>query len=308
MSKPEDLDVHRYPSWSWDESFQRVDHIYRQFASLGIATVAASRMNAYRRALRDLRGAAVAKRRLTLREGELLIATIVETHQLHVIVRAAVSSRRPEEWRTQLLKLVSGPAHIRRESKHSPAHDFQFEAFVAAIAELSGYSVRFEEPDLVVSEGSECVLGIAAKRVRSPRRAEARCREAVKQIQSATVPGLVALDLSLALYPGKCVNTNDPEGAVLFAKAVADQFVQRNARWLNRVCSAKDVLGLLVHVQLPALNLAHPVSPQLLTTMRWTLVPSPADERSSKAVTFARRCELGLFGPRRDDEYQRMLE
>jgi hypothetical protein len=183
--------------------------------------------------------------------------------------------------------------------QQSSARDFQFESFVAAVAELSGYRIRFDEPDMVV-QNDICTFGIAAKRPRSSRTIEKNCRKAVRQIQQSGIPGIVALDVSLALYPKKCINTNALAGALTSVEVAVNRFVTERYNMLYDICAGDHVLGVLASLHLPVLNFGHAVGPQLATAIRWTVVPfcAPSDKRLGWILQFAQVSELGLFGPR----------
>jgi hypothetical protein len=133
---------------------------------------------------------------------------------------------------------------------------------------------------------------------------QANCRKAVDQIERSGLPGLVALDLSLALYPSKCINTNDLEGAIFFVEEAVRAFTQANLQWLTAVCRGNQSFGALLTVHLPVLNFGHPGGPQFATAKRWDimLLCSRDHPGFQWGLDFARRCELGLFGPRSIDE------
>src|SRR5262249_57997256 len=118
--------------------------------------------------------------------------TMVEFHELRTIVEAARSSEDRATWQAQLERLISGAPFPKGASEQSAARDFQLESYIGAVCALSGYSVRFEEPDVLVQDMS-CMFGLAAKRPRNPRKAEANCRKAVRQIERSGHPGLVAM-------------------------------------------------------------------------------------------------------------------
>lgn len=296
----ETLDIERFSTNTFEQNLRDIHEVYAQFAQLGLATVSSSRINTYRGAFESLKRAKE-QGRLNLPLAVQVLHTLVEFAQLKTIVKAAVASLDRAAWDKQLRRLISGAGSPTPKSKHSPAHDFQFESYVAAVVELSGFSIRFAEPDVVVQNGANS-FGIAAKRPSSKRKIEKHCRKAANQISRSGLPGIVALDVSSALYPDQCVNTNDLAGALTFVQVAANDFVSKNYHMLRDACIDDGVLGILVCLQLPMLNFGHPVAPQLGTTVRWLLVPccDPGDERLRWILRFAEQCELGLFGPRDD--------
>jgi hypothetical protein len=296
--------IHRFPLQEWDVNFRQMNELYADFDALGLATLGSSRIRAYRNAfqwLESIRGKD--KEHFKLANAERVLHTMVEFHQLRTIVAAARSSKDDATWRAQLERLISGLPFPKDASEQSAARDFQFESYIGAVCELSGYRVRFEEPDVLVQDGAR-LFGLAAKRPRNPRKAEANCRKAVRQIGRSGHPGLVALDLSSALYPNKCINTNDLRSATAFVEAATRRFADANLRWLSAVCRSNNSFGALLTIHLPVINFGHPRAPQLATATRWDVVIlcNSDDPRFQWGFDFARRCELGLFGPRSSTE------
>lgn len=302
-SSIETLDIERFTYNSFNENLREIQEIYEQFERLGVPTVPSSRINAYRAAFKSLKRAVEENRRPDLSLAAMMLHAMVEREQLKIIVRAAAASTDRAAWDEQLRRLVSGMSIPTPGSKHSPAHDFQFETYVAAVAELSGYKVSFAEPDVIVRNGTR-VFGIAAKRPRSKRRIEKNCRKAANQIRQSGMPGIIALDVSFTLYPNQCVNTNDLLGGIRFVQAAVNNFVRSYYHDLGDACRDDGTLGVLVCLQLPVLNFGHESAPQLASAVRWLLAPfcAPDDERLRWIIDFAEDCELGLFGPRSKPE------
>jgi hypothetical protein len=302
-SSIETLDIERFTYNSFDENLREIQEVYKQFGRLGIPTVPSSRINSYRAAFESLKRAEEEKRRPELSLAEMMLHATVELAQLKTIIKAATAATERAIWDEQLRRLVSGMSIPTPGSKHSPAHDFQFETYIAAVAELSGYKVSFAEPDVVVRKGTR-IFGIAAKRPRSKRRIEKNCRKAANQIRQSGLPGIVALDVSFALYPNQCVNTNDLSGGLRFVQAAVNNFVKSYYHDLADACRDAGALGVLACLQLPVLNYGHDPTPQLASVVRWLLAPycEPDDERLRWIIEFAGDCELGLFGPRSKPE------
>jgi len=81
----------------------------------------------------------------------------------------------------------------------SPGRDSQFELFVAAVCVAAGLGpVRIDEPDIlcVVNGKPFC---IAAKRVKNFQQVQKRIREGARQVGRRCIPGVVALDSTLAV-------------------------------------------------------------------------------------------------------------
>lgn len=287
----------------WDENLREIEAIYAAFQSLGVPTVSLSRINAYRQAFKSLLVYSQQKRQLDLPLAGSIVNTMVEFHQMKTIVKAVKSSKNPEVWKDRLRPLISGAEFATRESNTASARDLQFESFVGAVCELSGYTIRYAEPDIILTEDSE-VFGIAAKRPRNTLKIEKNYKKAVHQIRDSGLPGLIAIDLSFALQKDKCINTNDLSGAQMLVEEVANRFVRINYDRLRNLSTDDKILGALVHVQMPVINFGHPAGPQLATAIRWTVAPfNKSDEEAFRwGCAFSRKCEVGLFGPQPPEE------
>jgi len=294
MATIDSFDIRRYTSRNWSDEIGLVESLYSSFERIGLAKLAASRIRTYRRIYTEFRDAAKAGRRLTQSEAEEIFGTLVEVHQLQRIVAAATASERAAVWVDHLRKLISGPPTLRPSGRHSASWDYQFEAFMAAVAVLSGYSVQFNEPDVVV-DGPDGRFGIAAKRPRSMAKFGSRLSEGAHQVNQTALPGVIALDLSFALYPGQCINADSVEAAVAFLTAAAKRTLDQNIVRVKSIFERPGILGILVQIHLPILILTGERVPPLITCIRWTVAPSARDERAAWVTAFARRCEQGLL-------------
>ncbi len=293
------FDIVRRVSTTWETDLDEMRAIYAAFEALGISTVKSSRIKAYHDAFHSLLDAARNQRHLDLNLATRVLNTMVEFRQLQTILKAATASRHCEMWTPRLCQLISGSEFSTRESNSASARDFQFESFIGAVCELSGYAVHFDEPDIILSDNAE-VFGIAAKRPRNRRQIEKNCKKAVRQIRRSGVPGLIALDLSFALQANQCVNTNDLLGAKVLVEEIVNGFIHENNARLRQICREECVLGVLAHLQMPVINFGHQDGPQVATAIRWTVAPftDPQLDGFLWANEFNRKCEIGLFGPR----------
>jgi hypothetical protein len=106
-----------------------------------------------------------------------------------------------DAYRTLVYKAVRDSALPQKDRVRSVGRDAVFELFVGAVCTSAGlHPVELEEPDVI------CVLngmrfGIAAKRVKSAANILKNVEKAVDQIRKSQLPGIVALDTSLAFNP-----------------------------------------------------------------------------------------------------------
>jgi len=87
-------------------------------------------------------------------------------------------------------------ADVADEEVNSPGRDTQFELFMHALLVMGDVRVWIAEPDLkFLYNGQE--VGIAAKRVKRPRKLRPRFNDAVKQIEQSGVRGFVGVNADL---------------------------------------------------------------------------------------------------------------
>lgn len=280
---------------SWLDQCRLVDDLYRSFEMLGIATLAVSRLASYRRIFEELSERRKSGQRATQQQAELVTRILVEVKHLETIAKAAATVSAADDWLDRLARLVSGSLTLESRSQHAPAFDAQFETFIAAVAVLSGYPVQFAEPDVhVTTPGGR--LGIAAKRPKSVGMIESRCKSAARQIIRSGVPGIIALDLSFALYPHRYLNVTSQQAAHSALDGISRRVIATYSRRLARTLNQTGILGILVHLQVPAI-IRTPTSATLLVAINWTQVTFVHDERYPLAEDFLRRSDVGLFGP-----------
>lgn len=100
----------------------------------------------------------------------------------------------------QLAKLetmLSG-ADTEDEDRNPLARNTQFELYTGATLTMGDVPTRLAEPDLRV-DYLGLQVGVAAKRVRSAKQLINRAKEAVEQIKSSGVPGMVAFNVDVLL-------------------------------------------------------------------------------------------------------------
>lgn len=278
-----------------------MQEVYEAFAGIGIPTIQASRIRKYRDTVSSLMTAEEAGQSITQDVAEVLIQTQVELFQLRTILGAASASGPSGAWLERVRALASGSPMPRATPKNRDARDEQFHSFLAAVADLSGYPTRFDEPDVVLALPS-AEFGVAAKRPRSTQSVPANVRSAAKQIRDTRLPGLIALDLSHALLPRKCLQAATLHEAGQYLKELTDAYLLSRVRDIKARCHDAEVLGVLGCTTVPAM--IHVKGVQIATTTRWTLLLLSEfdDPRTGDLLQFVNACERGLFGPRQSSE------
>jgi hypothetical protein len=246
-----------------------VDRAYELFQELDVPTLGGSRIAEYRRLFNDYMAVGYDPVKMGLKRYTRLLHAVVEVDQLVLIASAA--RERPNAWRGRLTSLISGPAFPLEAKRETVARDTQYECFIGAAAQLGGYDVRFQEPDVMVGRDG-LIVGIAAKRPRHSSTVLKNCRRASRQIREVGLGGIVALDLSLAVFADFCVNTNDPLGAKEAVARTLWRFVESRADKLRLECRDAPVVGLLLTAYAPALVYHEDKPPTLYSTKVWLAV------------------------------------
>lgn len=132
---------------------------------------------------------------------EELLHRIVESTQTcfehYLIARSTgtVSGKLAPELTRKLEESLTGE-EVADKEMNSPGRDTQFELFVRAMLVMGGVSVWIAEPDLrFLYNGRE--VGLAAKRVKRPKKLRRRFRDAVDQIERTGHSGFVAVNADL---------------------------------------------------------------------------------------------------------------
>ena len=134
-------------------------------------------------------------------EDEELLHRIVESTQTcfehYLIARSTGTSsgKLLPELERKLEESLTG-AEVAEDEVNSPGRDTQFELFVRAFLVMGGVSVWIAEPDLRFQyNGRE--VGLAAKRVKGPKKLRRRFKDAVDQIEGTGHSGFVAVNADL---------------------------------------------------------------------------------------------------------------
>lgn len=136
----------------------------------------------------------------------------------------------------QKLGIMLSGAEIEDEDRNPLARNTQFELYVRAVMVMGDVPVRLEEPDLRIWY-VDLEAGIAVKRVRSMSQLMGRVDEAVDQIETSGVPGIVAVNVDLIL---KAFGTGTVETAQLDERLAVLQEVDA------RLAARDSVLGSLI--------------------------------------------------------------
>lgn len=129
------------------------------------------------------------------------LESIRDMNQVRLIVDEMDTHRDNPKFCEFVQKLMNDAALPQNSGDETPGRDTQFELYLAAVC-LRGnlLPVEYCEPDVTCVVGGK-TFGIAAKRLKSLERFEERLKEAADQIHRSGLPGIIAIDWTIARNP-----------------------------------------------------------------------------------------------------------
>lgn len=235
-------------------------------------------------------------------ESEQLLQSIVDFEQLRVVYDAYASSAEKTRWYTPLMRTASGhpfPLHTHKREQSS-GRDFQFECYIAAVFQLSGIDCELAEPDIAITH-PDFPFRIAAKRPRDKETVLKNVKKAIKQIGTAGGKGIIALDLSDALFRGRLVKSESDHIAAEFADEMVGLYWREIRLRVHRLTARTNAVGLLMNLHLPVQTLSTENGRQLATAFKWLFValkPPATEDDAKRLMRLPIVCESGMFGAR----------
>lgn len=107
-----------------------------------------------------------------------------------------------------------GGSDLPEQDQNHLARNTEFELVVAAFLTMGSIPVVLDEPDLAIATDLG-TLGVAAKRVQTPRKIRRRMREAAKQIERSKRAGLVAINVDSVLLQLEPVGDAGEKGSTV---------------------------------------------------------------------------------------------
>jgi hypothetical protein len=176
------------------------------------------------------------------------LESIRDMYQLRLIVDEMEAHRNDLRFCSSVKKLLQDAAAPQYRNSHSPGRDTQLELYLAAIALRGGMlPVEYDEPDVTCNvEGRR--FGIAAKRLKSVERFEKRVKDRIRQIRRADIPGIVALDLTIARNPENRPITSGLRSqlSVMIGQSKNRQLFDRYEQSIYRWVATSRVRALLI--------------------------------------------------------------
>ena len=134
--------------------------------------------------------------------------------------------------------------------------DFQFELYLAALFDLSGFYVLIEEPDFLFKY-ENVTYSVAVKRINSERKIHTRFSKAKEQIKKSGIKGFIAFSLDRIVWDkmkkDSYIITNNPDTLYDAGQTVLHDLLKtkvKKAAWANR---DPFVLGHIASLTIPAI-------------------------------------------------------
>src|SRR5258708_506831 len=138
---------------------------------------------------------------------------------------------------------------LPQDDEDFPGRDYQFQLYLAAICHKAGLvPIRYDEPDIVCTlEGME--FGIATKRVKSQSMLAIgkHLKKAVKQLADQSLPGIIAVDLTLSRNPKNAPVMSRMQGQLfpVISDARSRQFYEQHKERIGRWIAGVHAKGIL---------------------------------------------------------------
>ena len=212
----------------------------------------------------------------------IILESIRDMHQLRLIVDTMDAHSESQKFRNAVNFLRKDCALPQDERKDAPGRNYQFQLYVAALCTNAGIPTQHEEPD-VTCVIQDTIFGIAAKRLKTIEALESNVRKAADQISRAGMPGIIALDLTLAQNPTNRRITSPLESQlyVPLSHAKSNDLFDKNGESIRQLVAGKGVLAVWTYE----------------STLRWK------EDRS-----WSHDCSSVWFGTTKDETEDRLLD
>lgn len=181
-------------------------------------------------------------------EFPVALESMRDMYQLGLIVEQMEAHRDNPAFRASVQRLLKDSALPQDGGQNTPGRDMQFELYLAAICLKAGLlPVNYAEPDVTCVVGGT-KWGIAAKRLKSLLGLGEHVAKGAEQIQKASVPGIVAIDLTMARNQDNrpIVSRLQSQWYVPITQAKNDQFFDENHADIYRWVAGSGVRAVLV--------------------------------------------------------------
>lgn len=157
--------------------------------------------------------------------------------------------------RREIQELIGG-ASFPSDDTLTRSRDLQFQLYLAAIMDLSGFDIEIDEPDFLFNyKGLK--YSVAAKRINSINKIHTRFSKAKKQIKAKGYNGFIAFSLDRIVWDEMGVDyylvTQSPDNLYSAGQTILNKLLRtkvKKAAWDNR---DPKVVGHIASLTIPAL-------------------------------------------------------
>ena len=183
------------------------------------------------------------------RDYQIVLESIRDNYQLRLIVDTMDAHRGSKAFKDATYLLRKDLALPQDELKDAPGRNYQFQLYVAALCTNAGLPTRHEEPD-VTCDVDGTTFGVAAKRLQRIHSLEANVKDAAAQIAGTELPGIIALDLTIAQNPTnrRVMSATESHWYSYLSDARARDLFNEHGDRIRKLVDGKSVLGIWTYV------------------------------------------------------------
>ena len=180
---------------------------------------------------------------------QIALESIRDNYQLRLIVDTMDAHRESKAFKDATHLLRKDLALPQDELKDTPGRNYQFQLYVAALCTNAGLATRHQEPD-VTCDVDGATFGIAAKRLKTIDSLEDNVKEAADQVFNAGLPGIIAVDLTIAQNPNnrRVMSATESQWYSFLSDARFRQLFTKHGDSIRELVDGKSVLGVWTYV------------------------------------------------------------
>lgn len=202
------------------------------------------------------------------------------------------------EFLVQLKKTVQDSPLPQEDRENSDGRNAQFHLYLAAICKKADMVPRFAEPDLIC-HSEKTAFAVAAKRIKNIDRLEERIRSARDQIVKAKLPGVIILDITLAINrenarPDLPYSDDD---FVRLCQRELNAFIDTKIEKIRQMLRGTEVRGIILEASIVVHSADAKGEPTFIALTHG--VPTVQHNRSRQLQfdRFRHNYDLGLYNP-----------
>jgi len=182
----------------------------------------------------------------------LLAEGIRDFSELEVIAK----SNKIREQNRLGLQIIFGGSDRPSDDSSTKSRDFQFELYLAALFDLSGFCIEVTEPDFCFKYAGS-TYSVAAKRINSEKKIKSRFSEAKKQIEKSGIMGFIAVSLDRIVWnkirKDPYVVTDNPDSLYKAGYAILNDLLRTKIKDAALENTGPMVIGLIPSLVIPAI-------------------------------------------------------